>query len=352
MAYNCIREQLNRDGRKNAVPRTMSKLLFIFAALALGAATTMGQQIQGQVRYQDSGQAALGALVRCNGSGGTSEQFTDRSGKFFFRVSPGHYDVTVHANGYAVQQQSVDLIDNMSSEYMFFRLKRDDSGARTISPSPSTVDNVPAEAQKEFDKAEAALGGNKKENMEEGVRHLEKAIAIYPRFLQAQLKLGSAYMDLQQFDKAEQALKKTLEIDSKAANALFALGEIYLLQKKDQEAEKVLLQGLGIEDRSFQGHLTVARVYWDMASKIKDDTQARPYLEKAYDQVKKALELNPNLAQAHLLKGNLLLRVRRVADAQHEFEEYLRLEPKGAFAEQARATVEKIKKALESQPKP
>jgi tetratricopeptide (TPR) repeat protein len=335
------------------VPRTISKLLFIFAALALAAATTMAQQIQGQVRYQDTGQAALGALVRCNGSGGTSEQFTDRSGKFLFRVSPGHYDVTVHANGYVVQQQSVDLIDNMSNEYMFFRLKPDNSGARTISSAPSTVDaNVPAEAQKEFDKAEAALAGSKKENMEEGVRHLEKAIAIYPKFLQAQLKLGTAHMDLQQFDKAEPALKKTLEIDSKAANALFALGEIYLRQKKDEDAEKVLLQGVEIEDRSFQGHLTLARVYWDMASKIKDDTQARPALEKAYDQVKKALELNPNLAQAHLLKGNLLLRVRRAADAQHEYEEYLRLEPKGAFAEQARGTVEKIKKALESEPKP
>jgi tetratricopeptide (TPR) repeat protein len=335
------------------VPGTISHLLFIFAALVLTASTTIAQQIQGQVRYQDSGQAALGALVRCNGSGGTSEQFTDRLGKFLFRVSPGHYDVTVHANGYAVQQQSVDLIDNMSSEYMFFRLKRDDSGARTISRSPSTVDvNVPAEAQKEFDKAEAALAGTKKENMEESVRHLEKAIAIYPKFLQAQLKLGTAYMDLQQFDKAQQALKKTLEIDPKAANALFALGEIYLRQKKDEDAEKVLLQGLEIENRSFQGHLTVARVYWDMAAKIKDDTQARPYLEKAYDQVKKALDLNPNLAQAHLLKGNLLLRVRRAADAQHEYEEYLRLEPKGAFAEQARVTVEKIKKALESQPKP
>jgi regulator of sirC expression with transglutaminase-like and TPR domain len=89
-----------------------------------------------------------------------------------------------------------------------------------------------------------------------------------------------------------------------------------------------------------------------MASKIKDDTQARPLLEKAYDQVKRVLELNPNFAQAHLLKGNLLLRVRRTADAQHEFEEYIRLEPKGAFAEQARTTVDKIKKALESEKKP
>jgi tetratricopeptide (TPR) repeat protein len=89
-----------------------------------------------------------------------------------------------------------------------------------------------------------------------------------------------------------------------------------------------------------------------MSSKFKDDTQARPALEKAYDQVNKTLELNPNLSQAHLLKGNILLRARRTADAQHEFEEYLRLEPKGIFADQTRVTVEKIKKALASQPKP
>jgi hypothetical protein len=46
-----------------------------------------------------------------------------------------------------------------------------------------------------------------------------------------------------------------------------------------------------------------------------------------------------------LLKGNLLLRVSRVADAVAEFDEYLRLEPNGAFAPETRALVEKIKKA-------
>jgi tetratricopeptide (TPR) repeat protein len=212
--------------------------------------------------------------------------------------------------------------------------------------------NVPAAARKEFDQAAALVAAGKKESLEEAVRHLEKAVSIYPQFVQANLMLGTAYMDQAQWDKAEKILKRTVELDPRAANALFALGELYLRQKKDEDAEKTLLQGLQLEDRSAQGHLSLARIYWSMASKIKEDAQARPYLEKAYDQVKKALELNPNLAQAHLLKGNLLLRVRRAADAQHEFEEYLRLEPKGAFAEQTRVTVEKIKKALETQPKP
>jgi len=47
-------------------------------------------------------------------------------------------------------------------------------------------------------------------------------------------------------------------------------------------------------------------------------------------------------AGAHLLKGNLLLRAGRAADALTAFNEYLRLEPNGAFATQTRALVEKI----------
>jgi len=61
--------------------------------------------------------------------------------------------------------------------------------------------------------------------------------------------------------------------------------------------------------------------------------------------VKYALNLNPDLAPAHLLRGNLLLRVGRASDAVTEFDEYLRLEPNGAFANETRALVEKIRKA-------
>jgi Flp pilus assembly protein TadD len=70
--------------------------------------------------------------------------------------------------------------------------------------------------------------------------------------------------------------------------------------------------------------------------------QAKPVLEKAYEEVKRALALKPDLATAHLLKGNLLLRVSRTTDALAEFGEYLRLEPNGPFATETRALMEKI----------
>ena len=63
------------------------------------------------------------------------------------------------------------------------------------------------------------------------------------------------------------------------------------------------------------------------------------------EEVKRALVLDPNLAGAHLLKGNLLLRVGRANDALTEFNEYLRLEPNGPFAGETHTLIEKIKKA-------
>jgi tetratricopeptide (TPR) repeat protein len=152
-------------------------------------------------------------------------------------------------------------------------------------------------------------------------------------------------MDLGDWDKAEKALLATIETEPRAFNAFFALGEVYLRQNKLVDAEKALAKGLVIEDQSYLGHLALARVYWEKARVTKDLAEAKPSLEKAYEEVKRALNLNPQLAAAHLLKGNLLLRVSRAADAVAEFDEYLRLEPNGAFAPETRALVEKIKKA-------
>ena len=143
----------------------------------------------------------------------------------------------------------------------------------------------------------------------------------------------------------------TLEIDPNAANAFFALGEIYLRQNKISEAENVLTKGLVIEDRSYLGHLNLARVNWEKARQVKDIAQAKPALEKAYEEVKRALDLNRNLAAAHLLKGNLLLRVGRANDALVEFDEYLRLEPNGPLANETRAVVDKVRKSVSSQPR-
>jgi tetratricopeptide (TPR) repeat protein len=332
------------------MPATIIRLSLAMIVVIFAVASALGQQIRGQVRYAESNQPATNTTIRCEGIGGSSIQMTDASGKFFFAVSPGHYTVTVHIPGYQEEQQSADLTDTNSNEYFFFKLKAD-GPPRATSGSVVDINAVPPKAREEFDKATAAIAEAKKETIQDGVAHLQKAISLFPNYIDAYFMLGATYMDLHEWDKAEQSLKRVLEINPNAVNAMFALGEIYLSKKKDDEAVTILLQGLKVQDGSSQGHLTLGRVYWDQGSKIKDEAQWRPLLEKAYAEAKRALELNPNLAGAHLLKGDLLFRVRRFEDAVMEFEEYLRLDPQGQFAEPTRAMVDKIKKALADAPK-
>jgi tetratricopeptide (TPR) repeat protein len=318
------------------------------AQVPTGPASTV--EIHGQVRFADGGAPAENILVRLesyDGGGSISEAFTDRLGKFRFPgLQPAEYSVKIHQSGYRDAQQTVDM-QTSSSGLVLLQLSKDTSKV-TTSTTGTINAAVPAAAQKEFDKGIAVLAGSGKDKMNVAAHCFEKAITIYPQFVEARLKLGTVYMDLEQWDKAKNALEETLKIDPRAANAFFALSEIYLRQNKLSEAEQVLTKGLEIDDRSFLGHLNLARVNWEQARQIKDLNQAKPVLEKCYQEVKQALVLNPNLAGAHLLKGNLLLRVARTSEAVSEFDEYLRLEPNGPMATETRALVDKIKKASSS----
>jgi tetratricopeptide (TPR) repeat protein len=328
----------------------ISRASAAFALILLFACAAFAQQITGQVRYADTGQPAFNVPVRCDGTNASLLVETDRGGRFVCRLGgTGHYTVTIRAPGYKDEEQTADITDTGENEYMNFRLRPDGSGKTTTPPAASDA-AAPPEARAEFERAEAALAAGKKQDLEEAVRHLEKALALYPNFLEASLKLGTAYMDLRQWDKAERALRRTLEINPQTANANFALGALYLQQKKYAEAEKALKEGLAVEDRSYQGHLTLARLYWEEALASKDEAQARPTLEQSYREVNRALALKPDLADAHLLRGNLLLRVRRAQDALAEFQEYLRLAPDGPFAPQARDISKKIQDALAKKP--
>ena len=310
-----------------------------------GHAQTKRVEIHGQVRFAEGGAPAEHVVVRLesyNSGGSVSEAFTDSSGKFHFSsLPPAQYSVRVRQSGYRDAQQTIDMT-TISSGLVLLQLSRDASSSSTITKPGSIDANVPAAAQKEFDKGVTAIAEGGKDKTSFAVKCFEKAVSIYPKFVEARLKLGTGYMDLGQWEKAEQALLETIEVDAKAFNAFFALSEIYLRQNKIAEAEKILLSGLAIQDQSYLGHLNLARVYWEKAREIKDLARAKPALEKSYEEVKRALTFNPNLAGAHLLKGNLLLRVGRTTDAVAEFNEYLRLEPNGAFATETRTLVEKI----------
>lgn len=318
--------------------RSAFRLLIVVAVLILATCPALAQQIEGQVRYAGGG-PAHNVAVLCSGIGCSGRVYTDRGGRFRLRFSrPGQYTITVESPGFIPEQRSVSLLAYSAREYMFIQLRPDPAYSSAPTAPPGVIyAGVPVIARREFELGRDALAEEGK--TEVGIEHLEKAISLYPKFLEAHILLGNAYISTRQLDKAESTMRRALKIDSKSAEAHFVLGEVYRQQKKYAEAEKILLAGLKISD-SWQGHIALGRLYWDQGD-----------VAKAGPQVGKALQLKPDLAEGHLLAGNILLKSHQAENALAEFQEYLRLEPKGKFASEAQEMVAKIKKALAEQKK-
>jgi|SRR6185437_2362734 len=299
-------------------------------------------EIRGQLRYAVGGTPAEDVVIRIDQlSGGfIAEVRTDRLGKFRFpNLLPIQYQITIRHPGYKEIQREVNLIMT-GSEYLQLQLVSDVTAPAPVHVATKLLDvNVPTEARKEFEKGEEIVATGEKNKLSVAARHFEKAILLYPGFLEAQLRLGTTYMDLQQWPQAEKILRQANETHPKTPNVLFALGELYLQQKNPAEAEKALREGLEIEPRSWQGHFALGRLYWSLED-----------LPKAGRQVGYALQLNPNFGEAHLLGAHIYLRAHKVQEAEFEFEEYLRLEPKGKYAAQVKEVLQKIGKTKKEKP--
>jgi len=288
--------------------------------------------VHGQIRYAQGGRPVEFILVRLDSFGGglVGETTTDRNGRFTFTgLSPELYIVSVRVSGFNEIQQQVDLRVQVS-DYVQLQLVAEEKNA-PVQKHVAVVDaNVPEAARSEFEKGRhAVLQGN---NLDKGIVHLENAIRLYPQYREAVLLLGTAYMDKQDWSKAEPVLKRVLALDPKTTSAYFALGELYLRQKKFGDAETNMLSGIRLEPKSVQGHFLLGRLYYELGD-----------LPKSGPHVGTALQLDPKFARGHLLAANILLRARQTENALVEFEEYLRLEPNGEFAEQARQTVARLK---------
>jgi tetratricopeptide (TPR) repeat protein len=320
-----------------------SPFLIVFLFLPIAVAYSQVQsarepaEIRGQIRYSAGGAPAAEVVVRLDQlSGGfINEVRTDRLGKFKLdNLSRVQYQIIIRHPGFQEIQREVNLV-MQASEYLQLQLvaERSSSPANKLTVGVINV-NVPPEARKEYEQGESLLQAGDSKKMTDAISHFERAVQLAPDFVEAKLKLGTAYMDLGEWAKAEKVLVTASQAHPQEPNLFFALGELLLQQKKTKEAEAALNSGLNLEPRSWMGHYTLGRLYWNGNE-----------LVKAARQVAIALQLNPNFAEAHLLAGNIFLRARKSAEAQAEFEEYLRLAPHGKFASQTKTIVEEIKKA-------
>jgi tetratricopeptide (TPR) repeat protein len=316
-----------------AVLALVSTSTFVRGQIRSGG-TKLAGFIRGQIRYED-GRLADHVVVRLRSDAVSfqTEMATDPQGKFDFEgLGPSTYHLTVEGQGVRPYESVLDIsVSNMAYEQITLKFAKDRNLGTVPPEGPGgslSADSVPPAARKEFDEGQKALD---KKDAEAGVKHFRKAIQLYGRYSEAYLALGLLYMDLGKFDDAQPALQSANEITPTAPGGYLALGTIYNAQKKYEDAEKALTHGLELKSDVPDGQYELAKTYW-ATGKWQD---AEPHAQKA-------VALAPAMAPPHVLLGNIALRKQDPLGAVKEFQEYLRLDPKGQMAPGVSQMIQKI----------
>ena len=303
-----------------------------------------GREITGYVRAAGYSGAPPGTVVQLQlVGGGTDQQVNvDSSGRFQFQPSSGGlYYVVAKAPGYREVSQRVDLITNIRlSVHLNLVPDRDETSPHT-NTTPAVTQRqlqIPEKALKEFERGARELMQSKKPK--EALPRFHKAIEIYPDYYEAYELIGTAHMDLQEWAKAEEALKGSLRINGEYAPSLIALGAVYNRQGRFAEALPLLQKAGEIEPDSWLCHLELAQCLLPLGKVAEAEPHARLAHEK-----------NPDFPLVHLAMANLGLAKGDLALGREECDHFLKLVPNGPLAEMVKAKVKEIDALLAEEQK-
>ncbi|MGD2245013.1 MAG: tetratricopeptide repeat protein [Candidatus Aminicenantes bacterium] len=150
---------------------------------------------------------------------------------------------------------------------------------------------------------------------DEAIKILNKALALKPNYNHALCTLGLTYSMKGEFQESIKYLKKCLDVDPSMTEAHNYLGVAYQELGFLEEAEKEFK--IAILDTDYKSrelpYYNLARIY-----------MSRDNLQEALDHIDRALLFNSNFRLAHNLKGMILEKQLKYAEAIESYQEALR----------------------------
>lgn len=303
---------------------------FSFGFQMGGAGSSSGNL---RVRVTDINDRPIGtqALVQLLATGSASvsaEAYCDNEGMLeFSRIAPGTYHLIVSGDGLEKTDSGTFEVDERKTTQMqYVRVKKlADSQQSGGGPAVNLRDlNVPEGASKEFDQASTALT---QQDWNGAVTHLNRAVAIYPKYVEAYSNLGAAYQHLGNAEQERQALQKAIDLDGHFAPALMNLGMLSIIEKKYPEAEDLLGRGSTSDPTNPQILMLLAQAelldgHYDLVIASKDKLHALPHHEK--------------YAKVHYIAARAFEHENRAPDAAAELQTLLVEQPDGPLADAVR----------------
>jgi Flp pilus assembly protein TadD len=190
------------------------------------------------------------------------------------------------------------------------------------------VAGIPPEASKEFDLGQRAVKTN---DFAEAIPHLQKAIALYPRYAEAYQLLGVAQLQTGHGQQAETSLVKALEIEDRMPQVQYLLGVVYAKTNRADLAEKPLNRFADLDPQNPDAHFELAKVSFALKKYADAEMHAR-----------KAIELKEANTGVYAVLGYALLRQNKPKAGRQAFQQFLKLEPNSPMAPDLRAAIDLI----------
>src|SRR5262245_35356946 len=304
--------------------RVLALLTVVCASLSIPAQrppadSTVPGTIDGTVRLEGR-PAPPGVLVLLDyasseesapfGAGELGRTVTESGGRFrFAQVSesgPGGrrkiFAITARYAGFKDAVQVIDLTA-MPRGHADLNLARDRSKeAPSVPPGgPAAVVTVhrptSTEAEEQLAKGRQLLV--EKHDPQASLEKFKKALKIDPNYATGYLLLGTAYVQMQNWNDARAAFEKASQLEPENAEAFFGMGFTLNQQKDFAGAQKPLEHSLQLNPSSAETHYEAGRGLWALGKWQEAEVHAR-----------KAVALNKGFAPAHVLMGNINLRRR------------------------------------------
>ena len=151
-----------------------------------------------------------------------------------------------------------------------------------------------------------------------GILRLQEALKQFPSSPRLWLALGIAHLTYGQNAEAENSFKQSLTLDAKLVPALAYLGMTYSERGAYEKAIAFYEQAIALNPQLAALQYLVAETI--LKSSDSDTTRAEKYLRRA-------TELDPNLAPAYLTWGKLYVRANRYSEAAPLLERAVSLQP-------------------------
>jgi Flp pilus assembly protein TadD len=290
--------------------------------------------LAGQVRSSDGHAIRTGVIVTLEALDHVpmATKQADSDGQFEFDSVPGDAVLLrVSAEGFQTFQQRLDEVRFVQYRTVINVVLKPvgQKESEEAAPAVLTDGQAPKKARDELAKGVQAL---LKEKYSDARTHFEKAIAVYPCYARAQTELAIVLIPSGDFTQAESALRESIQCDSGYHQARLVLGKLLNMQKRFGESEKTLREAIRLAPSSWE-------LYYQLG--IADFGLGK--YAKAAEEYEEVLSFNSAPPSYYYARAADAYLAQKTYDkAYAKMQDYLRIDPKGRFAEKIRTSIQEM----------